>query len=44
MTIYYRRENCRRDRVYKKPDKHSAEEKALERENGDNATFFRFTH
>ena len=43
MTIYYRRENTRRDREYKKPEGYTAEERALEREKGDAATFFRFT-
>ena len=43
MTIYYRRENARRDREYKKPELYTSEEKALEREKGDAATFFRFT-
>lgn len=43
MTSYYRRENRRRDREYKKPEEYTIEEKALEREKGDDATFFRFT-
>jgi len=43
MTIYLRRENARRDREYKPPSEYTAEEKALEREKGDNATFFRYT-
>ncbi|KAK5655614.1 hypothetical protein OQA88_5545 [Cercophora sp. LCS_1] len=43
MTIYLRRENARRDRLYKPPSEYTEEEKALEREKGDNATFFRYT-
>jgi hypothetical protein len=43
MTIYYRRENARRDAKYKAPAEYTAEEKALEREKGDSASFFRFT-
>ncbi|KAG7124781.1 putative transporter like protein [Verticillium longisporum] len=43
MHIYLRRENARRDREYKKPEEYTAAERALEREKGDNATFFRYT-
>ena len=43
MTIYLRRENARRDREHKAPSDYSLEEKAAEREKGDNATFFRYT-
>lgn len=43
MTIYLRRENARRDREYKPPSEYTEEEKALEREKGDNASFFRYT-
>ncbi|KAF2456668.1 major facilitator superfamily transporter [Lineolata rhizophorae] len=44
MTIYLRRENARRDALYKKrPEDYTAEEKALEREKGDHASFFRYT-
>jgi len=43
MTIYLRRENARRDREYKPPSEYTEEEKAAEREKGDNATFFRYT-
>ena len=43
MTIYLRRENARRDREYKAPGEYTEEEKVLEREKGDNATFFRYT-
>lgn len=43
MTAYYRRENRRRDREFKAPGEYTAEEKALEREKGDDATYFRFT-
>lgn len=43
MTIYLRYENARRDKTYKAPSEYSEEEKELEREKGDNATFFRYT-
>lgn len=43
MTIYLRRENARRDREYKAPSEYTSAERALEREKGDNATFFRYT-
>ncbi|KAM7199010.1 high-affinity nicotinic acid transporter [Rhypophila sp. PSN 637] len=43
MTIYLRRENARRDREYKPPSEYTEEERALEREKGDNASFFRYT-
>jgi len=43
MTLYLRRENARRDREYKKPEEYTTEEKLLEREKGDNASFFRYT-
>jgi hypothetical protein len=43
MTIYLRRENARRDREYKPPSEYTEEERAAEREKGDNATFFRYT-
>ncbi|KAF9888482.1 hypothetical protein FE257_008589 [Aspergillus nanangensis] len=43
MTIYLRRENARRDREYKNPEEYTVEERLLEREKGDNATFFRYT-
>lgn len=43
MTLYLRRENARRDREYKPPSEYTVEEKLLEREKGDNATFFRYT-
>ncbi|KAF2842866.1 major facilitator superfamily transporter [Patellaria atrata CBS 101060] len=43
MTFYLRRENARREREYKRPEEYTAEEKFLEREKGDNATFFRYT-
>ena len=43
MTIYYRRENARRDAKYKPLEEYTTEEKALEREKGDAASFFRFT-
>lgn len=42
MTIYYRRENAKRDAV-KRPEKYTTAEKDAEREMGDNASFFRFT-
>lgn len=43
MTIYYRRENARRDREYKAPELYTEKEKAAERTAGDYATFFRYT-
>jgi hypothetical protein len=43
MTVYLRMENARRDREFKSPEMYTAEEKALEREKGDNASFFRYT-
>jgi hypothetical protein len=43
MTVYLRRENARRDATYKRPEEYTAAEKELERERGDNATFFRYT-
>lgn len=43
MTIYLRRENARRDREYKAPSEYTREEMELEKEKGDNATFFRYT-
>lgn len=43
MTIYYRRENARRDREFKAPEQYTEEEKTLERTKGDYATFFRYT-
>ena len=43
MTIYLRRENARRDRVYKPRDQFTEEERHAEREKGDHATFFRYT-
>ena len=43
MTLYLRRENARRDAEYKPLDQYTPEDKAAEREKGDNATFFRYT-
>lgn len=43
MTIYLRRENKRRDAIHKNPEEYTRAEKELEREKGDNATFFRYT-
>jgi hypothetical protein len=43
MTTYLRRENRRRDREYKSPADYTTEERALERERGDDASFFRYT-
>jgi hypothetical protein len=43
MTLYLRRENKRRDLEYKAPSEYTLEEMALEREKGDNASFFRYT-
>ncbi|PSK34779.1 hypothetical protein B9Z65_1362 [Elsinoe australis] len=43
MTLYLRRENARRDRVYKKVEDFTEAEKAAQSDKGDNATFFRYT-
>lgn len=43
MTIYLRRENARRDAEYKRPQDYTDSERSLERERGDNASFFRYT-
>lgn len=43
MTIWYRRENARRDKEYKSPELYTSEENTMEREKGDSASFFRFT-
>lgn len=43
LTIVLRRENARRDRVNKRPEDYTAEEKAAERHLGDHASFFRYT-
>lgn len=43
MSLYYHRENKKRDLLHKKPEDYTVEEKAAEREKGDAATFFRFT-
>lgn len=43
MTIYLRRENARRDGQYNQLFEYTAEERAIEREKGDDATFFRYT-
>ena len=43
MTIYYRRENIRRDNEHKAPELYTTAEKSAEREKGDSASFFRFT-
>lgn len=42
MTVYTRWENKRRDKIYKAPSEYTEEEKKLERDRGDNATFFRY--
>ena len=43
MTVYFRRENARRDRDHKPPDEYTDEERLAEHMMGDKATFFRFT-
>ncbi|KAH7121811.1 major facilitator superfamily domain-containing protein [Dactylonectria estremocensis] len=43
MTLYLRRENARRDREFAPPDQYTDEQRNLEKEMGDNATFFRYT-
>ncbi|KAK5000122.1 hypothetical protein LTR66_000947 [Elasticomyces elasticus] len=44
MTAYLRFENAKRDRENKRPEDYTEAEKALERERGDNASFFRYTY
>ncbi|CAH0015258.1 unnamed protein product [Clonostachys rhizophaga] len=43
MTLYLRRENKRRDAANKAPESYTRQEKEVEADNGDNATFFRYT-
>ena len=43
MTWYLRKENARRDAEYKNPADYTRAEKILEKDNGDDATFFRYT-
>lgn len=43
MTWHLRWENARRDREYKAPARSTREEKVLEKDNGDDATFLRYT-
>ncbi|POR36395.1 Putative transporter [Tolypocladium paradoxum] len=43
MTWHLRKENARRDRVYKSPDSYTREGKSFEAEKGDRAPFFRYT-
>ncbi|KAF2154446.1 major facilitator superfamily transporter [Myriangium duriaei CBS 260.36] len=43
LTLYYRRENARRDREFKAPHLYTAEEKLAEDGKGDNASNFRYT-
>jgi hypothetical protein len=43
MTIYLRRENARRDALGLKPDEYTYEQKEAQREEADEATFFRYT-
>lgn len=43
MTLYLRRENARRDREHKDPSAYTTEERLMERERGDNASYFRYT-
>merc|ERR1712000_501543 len=43
MTLYLRRENKRRDAVHKAPSAYTRDEMLLEKDSGDNATFFRYT-
>ncbi|RTE69223.1 hypothetical protein BHE90_016399 [Fusarium euwallaceae] len=43
MTWYLRRENERRDRVYKPPIEYTLAEMEQESDKGDDATFFRYT-
>lgn len=43
MTLYLRRENRRRDAQHKAPEAYTRDEKIVEQEDGDNATFYRYT-
>ena len=43
MTLYLRRENKRRDAAHKAPNTYTKDEMILEKDSGDNATFFRYT-
>lgn len=43
MTIYLRRENKRRDTHHKSPETYTREDKLKEQNDGDNASFFRYT-
>ncbi|KAH7076523.1 major facilitator superfamily domain-containing protein [Paraphoma chrysanthemicola] len=43
MTVYLRRENAKRDAAHKSPSEYSFAEMELEKDKGDNATFFRYT-
>jgi sugar phosphate permease len=43
MTLYLRRENARRDAAHKSPVEYTRAEKELEKDKGDNASFFRYT-
>jgi len=42
MTLYFRRENARRDKEFKPPGEYTQAEMELEREKGERASFFRF--
>lgn len=42
MTLYLRRENKRRDAEHKAPALYTEDEKAMERQKGDYASFFRY--
>lgn len=42
LSFWFRRENARRDRTYKKPEEYTIEEMTAHREEGDNAPFFRY--
>ncbi|KAH7091510.1 major facilitator superfamily domain-containing protein [Paraphoma chrysanthemicola] len=43
MTWYLRKENARRDAVYKSPSEYTFAEMEVEADKGDNASFFRYT-
>lgn len=43
MTIYLRRENARRDALYKPASEYTRAEMEFEADKGDSATFFRYT-
>ena len=43
LTVWYRKENARRDATYREPSAYTDEERFRERGFGDDASFFRYT-